>query len=58
MARVIAITDDSGKVLGVLRGDPVELADGTTIQAVARSAEGYHHHTLDVPDDLLAILGP
>jgi hypothetical protein len=56
MAQVIAITDDSGKVLGVLRGDPIEVGDGMTIQAVARPVAGYRHHTLEVPDDLLGRL--
>lgn len=54
MAEVIAITDDNGKVLGVMRSDPIGVGGGMTIQAVVRPVTGYHHHTLEVPDDLLS----
>jgi hypothetical protein len=49
----MAITDSTGKLLGVQRADPVDIGGGRTIQAVPhpRSPHGYHH--LDVPDHMI-----
>jgi hypothetical protein len=56
MAQIIAVTDENGKVLGVVRGDPVEIGDGMTIKAVASSTPGQHYHALEVDNDLLGQL--
>jgi hypothetical protein len=56
MAKVIAITDTVGELLGVVRADPVKLDNGMTIQSVPLHTPGHQHHTLEVPDDLLSKL--
>ena len=53
MAKVIAITDLKGALLGVLRADPIDAGNGLTIQAVPSSTASQRHHFLEVPDNLL-----
>ncbi len=55
MAKLIAITDAGGALLGVLRGDPIDIGSGMTIQAAPTPAPGsaHQHHILEVPNDLL-----
>ena len=56
MAKVIAITDVGGALLGVLRADPVDTGNGVIIQSVPIRTSAHRHHILEVPDDLLAKL--
>jgi len=51
MQKVMAITDLSGTLLGVVRADPVDIGHGKTIRSVPPKAAHYRHHILDVPDD-------
>ena len=53
MQKVMAITDHAGKLLGVVRADPVDIGHGKTIRSVPPKAAHYRHHILDVPDDFL-----
>jgi len=53
MAKVIAITNLHGELLGVLRADPVDIGHGQTIQAVPIRAPEHRHHVLEIPDGLL-----
>jgi hypothetical protein len=53
MAKVIAITDVNGKLLGVLRADPVNIGNGKTLQAVPSKTSAQRHHFLEVPHDLM-----
>lgn len=57
MARVIAITDSNGTLLGVLRADPVDAGNGITIQAVPSPRSPHRHHILDVPDTFIGNRG-
>jgi len=56
MAKVIAITDVAGALLGVLRADPIDIGNGMTIQTVPIRTSAHRHHALEVPDDLLGKL--
>jgi hypothetical protein len=53
MAKVIAITDLKGELLGVLRADPQDIGNGVTIQAVPFASSSQLHHVLEVDDDLM-----
>jgi hypothetical protein len=53
MAKVIAITNTAGALLGVLRTDPVDIGNGLTIRPVPVEAAAQRHQILDVPDGLL-----
>jgi hypothetical protein len=53
MAKVLAITDLKGALLGVLRADPIQVAHGVTIQAVPAPTPKQRHHIIEVPDHLL-----
>lgn len=53
MAKVIAITNVGGELLGVLRADPIDIGDGLTIQSVPLRTPEHRHHVLEVPDGLL-----
>jgi hypothetical protein len=55
MAKVLAITDLNGALLGVVRADPIEVGTGLTIQAVPTPMAEHHqrHHIVHVPDHLL-----
>jgi hypothetical protein len=59
MAKVLAITDLNGALLGVLRADPIEVRPGLTIQAAPTPMAEHHqrHHLIDVPDHLLGKRG-
>ncbi len=57
MGRVIAITDSSGKLLGVVRGDPVETDNGV-LQAIPLQRTDEIHHVLDVPDEIFSMTLP
>jgi hypothetical protein len=54
MARVIAITDSHGELLGVVRGDPVETDNGL-LQAFPLERPDEVHHVLDVPSEILSM---
>jgi hypothetical protein len=54
MAKVIAVTDLDGALLGVLRADPVDVGNGVTIQAVPAPTSKQRHHIVEVPDHLLS----
>jgi hypothetical protein len=53
MAKVIAITNTDGALLGVLRTEPVNIGKGVTIHPVPIESAAQRHHILDVPDGLL-----
>jgi hypothetical protein len=53
VARILAITDSHGKLLGVQRADPVDIGDGRTIQAVPHPHSPDRYHRLDVPDHMM-----
>lgn len=60
MAKVIAITDLKGELLGVVRAEPVNLGNGLTIQAVhtlPKHITQQRHHIIEVPDNLLGKRG-
>jgi hypothetical protein len=52
MAKVIAITDAGGALLGVLRADPIDAGNGVTIKSVPIRTSAHRHQILEVPDDL------
>jgi hypothetical protein len=53
MAKVIAITNVTGELLGVLRADPVDIGNGKTIRSVPVRTTEQRHHILEVADDLM-----
>jgi hypothetical protein len=54
MAKVIAVTDPNGALLGVVRGDRIDIGNGKTLQAVLPPrASKNHHQILEVEDNLL-----
>ena len=57
MAKMIAITDLKGTLLGVLRADPVDAGNGLTIQAVPGHTPEQRHHIVEVPDNLVGGMG-
>ena len=54
MRKVMAVTDLAGTLLGVVRADPVDIGNGTTIRSVPPRTAQHRHRILDVPDDFLS----
>jgi hypothetical protein len=53
MAKVIAITDLKGQLLGVVRADPVAGGHGVIAQAVPMNHPEQRSHIIEVADNLL-----
>jgi hypothetical protein len=53
MAKVMAVTDRYGALLGVVRADLIDAGNGVTIQAVPIERADQRHHFVEVPDALL-----
>jgi hypothetical protein len=54
MARVIAITDEAGKLLGAVRTNPIKTDQGTLRFVQTKHAKHIQqYHELDVSDQLL-----
>jgi hypothetical protein len=53
MAKILAITDKNGKLLGVQRADPIDVGHGMTVQAVPDPRSPHNYRYLDVPDNLI-----
>jgi hypothetical protein len=52
VARILAITDSHGKLLGVQGADPIDIGHGVSIQAVPHPHSPHKYHHLGVPDHL------
>jgi hypothetical protein len=53
MAKIFAVTNAEGTLLGTLRADPVDIGNGMTIHPVPLRTSTQMHHLLEVPDDLV-----
>jgi hypothetical protein len=52
MAKLLAITDTNGDLLGVVRADPIRV-NGVTIEAVPMETPKQKHYFVEVADNML-----